>query len=204
MKSRITKTVALAALLAGAGGVAHATEGWYGRADVGYMFQGSSDFSHASSFTLDHRNDWMESGGLGYAFQNGFRLEGEISHRANRFDSGDLAHAGLVSGSEQVWAAMANVYYDFNRGGGVEPYVGLGAGYARIREHITASAGGGILDHDNTWAWQAMAGLAFQLTPQWDVDVGYRYFEAPAQSLVREFFLRPKAAAPETVMGIPR
>jgi peptidoglycan/LPS O-acetylase OafA/YrhL len=29
----------------------------------------------------------------------------------------------------------------------------------------------------------------------------YRYFEAPAQNLVREFFLRPEAAAPEIVMG---
>jgi len=29
----------------------------------------------------------------------------------------------------------------------------------------------------------------------------YRYFEAPAQNLVREFFLRQTAAAPETVLG---
>ena len=32
----------------------------------------------------------------------------------------------------------------------------------------------------------------------------YRYFEAPAQNLVREFFLRPKAAARETAMGIAK
>ena len=40
MKSRITKTVALAALMAGTAGVANATEGWYGRADVGWSFDG--------------------------------------------------------------------------------------------------------------------------------------------------------------------
>jgi peptidoglycan/LPS O-acetylase OafA/YrhL len=32
----------------------------------------------------------------------------------------------------------------------------------------------------------------------------YRYFEAPAQKLVREFFLRRKAAARQPVMGIPK
>jgi peptidoglycan/LPS O-acetylase OafA/YrhL len=32
----------------------------------------------------------------------------------------------------------------------------------------------------------------------------YRYFEAPAQNLVRELFLRPKAAARQPVMGIPK
>ena len=29
----------------------------------------------------------------------------------------------------------------------------------------------------------------------------YRYFEGPAQSLLRGFFLRPRAAAPEIVLG---
>jgi peptidoglycan/LPS O-acetylase OafA/YrhL len=32
----------------------------------------------------------------------------------------------------------------------------------------------------------------------------YRYFEAPAQNLVREFFLRSKAATPEAVLGVPK
>jgi peptidoglycan/LPS O-acetylase OafA/YrhL len=34
--------------------------------------------------------------------------------------------------------------------------------------------------------------------------VTYRYFEAPAQKLVRDFFLRPKAATSEAVLGIPK
>ena len=32
----------------------------------------------------------------------------------------------------------------------------------------------------------------------------YRYFEAPAQNLVREIFLRPRAGAAKTVLGIPK
>ena len=34
--------------------------------------------------------------------------------------------------------------------------------------------------------------------------LAYRYFEAPAQNLVRDFFLHPKAAARQPVMGIPK
>ncbi len=43
MNSRITKTMALAAMMAGTAGGANATEGWYGRADVGYSLAGNMD-----------------------------------------------------------------------------------------------------------------------------------------------------------------
>ena len=113
MKSRITKTVALAALMAGASGVANATEGWYGRADVGYSTSGSFDIDGAE---FDLENDWSQHLGLGYAFQNGFRADGEISHRYN-----DFGEDVLADGNAHVWAAMLNGYFDFNREGGVEP-----------------------------------------------------------------------------------
>ena len=41
MAKNLKRTLALAALMAGATGVANATEGWYGRADVGYSTDGS-------------------------------------------------------------------------------------------------------------------------------------------------------------------
>src|SRR5262245_45462344 len=84
MKSRITKTVALATLMTGAAGVAHATEGWYGRVDAGYSIEADLAIkgNHwAGESALD--DDWREFAGLGYAFANGFRLEGELGHRFN-------------------------------------------------------------------------------------------------------------------------
>src|SRR5687767_5875345 len=140
MKSRITKTVALAALMAGTAGVANATEGWYGRADVGWSFDGEYEvddngFAWGDNGTNQLEHDWTEHLGLGYAFSNGFRLEGELGHRFNQMEVVDILSAtqGLDGGGDvHVWSAMANLFYDFNRGGGLEPYVGAGVGAARI------------------------------------------------------------------------
>jgi OOP family OmpA-OmpF porin len=107
MKSRITKTVALAALMAGAAGVANATEGWYGRADIGWSFDGEIGCRTTTVYdfgtpTLEH--DWSEHLGLGYAFQNGFRLEGELATASTKLDPADTIDLG---GDVHAWSAMA-------------------------------------------------------------------------------------------------
>jgi outer membrane protein OmpA-like peptidoglycan-associated protein len=160
-----------------ASGAAHATEGWYGRADVGYSTDGSLDFGGGDDF--DFESDWSEYLGLGYAMPNsGLRLEGEISHRYNDFG----ADQGLADGNVHAWAAMLNAYWDFNRGGRVEPYVGLGVGGARL--NATADDGGTefFQDEDTVLAYQAMVGIAIGISDQWDLDIGYRYFTAPEAS----------------------
>jgi OOP family OmpA-OmpF porin len=174
MTSRITKTVALAALMASTAGAAYATEGWYGRADAGYSVGGEIDFGGSNNYELE--NDWSQHLGLGYAFANGFRAEGEISHRYNDF--GDDAAIPLDDGNVHAWAAMLNGYYDFNRGGSVQPYIGVGVGGARLNISADGPALGFIKDDDTVLAYQAMIGIAFDLTEQLALDVGYRYFVA--------------------------
>lgn len=167
MKSRLMKTLLLATIFSGAATLAHATEGWYGRADVGYSVDGALE-TDGGDFDFDH--DWSEHLGVGYAFKNGFRAEGELSHRFNDFQDFD--------GNARAWAVMANVFYDFNRGGRVQPYLGLGVGGARI--HTRGAVGPvSFSDDDTVVAYQAMIGAAITLTPQLDLDVGYRYFKAP-------------------------
>ncbi len=186
MKSRITQTVALAALMAGVGGVANATEGWYGRADVGYSQDGAFDLIAESptgfqrNFDLDQ--DWMGGIGLGYAFDNGFRLEGEVS---NRYNGLEPIVSGVSDGDVSVWAAMLNGYYDFNRDGQVSPYLGLGVGGARVDasflQHTPLVS---VDDADTAVAYQAMIGVAIGLSEQLDLDVGYRYFTVPDADFV--------------------
>ena len=181
MKSRITKTVALATLMTGAAGVAHATEGWYGRADVGYSVEG--DFDVKGNFwgrPGELENDWSQHLGLGYAFANGFRLEGELAHRWNGINDAAQIDAG---GDVHAWSGLINLYYDFNRGGAWEPYVGVGAGVSRISANAYDNVGPlgpqFIDDEDTSAAYQVLAGVAFSLTEQLDLDVGYRWFVAP-------------------------
>ncbi len=174
MKSRITKTVAIAALMAGASGAAQATEGWYGSADVGYSLDSTVEGNvDGEEFSADLEPDWMGALGLGYAFNNGFRTEGELAYRYNDWE-GEIDTVP-ATGYARSWSAMANLFYDFNRGGGAEPYVGVGVGAARV--------GGGIegigSDQDTVLAYQALAGIAFDISEQLDLDIGYRYFLAP-------------------------
>ncbi|MCL4716070.1 MAG: OmpA family protein [Hyphomonadaceae bacterium] len=186
MKSRITKTVALAALMAGAAGVANATEGWYGRADVGWSTDGEYDYDGTGFAYADGRasleSDWTQHLGLGYAFQNGFRLEGELAHRFNQLDIEDTLDGG---GDVHAWSAMANLFYDFNRGAAVEPYVGLGVGAARINANGAdlAPALRTYEGEDTVFAYQFLAGVGIGLTEQLSLDVGYRFFQADAAQI---------------------
>lgn len=178
MKSRITKTVALATLMTGAVGVAHATEGWYGRADIGYNFEGdfAIDGNHWGR-QGDLESDWRGFLGLGYAFQNSFRLEGEVGHRFNEIPQVPQIGQG---GDAHAWSGMLNLYYDFNRGGTVEPYVGVGAGFASVNANaFDPNALSGLDDKDASIAYQALAGVAVSIGPQLDIDFGYRWFLAP-------------------------
>jgi outer membrane protein OmpA-like peptidoglycan-associated protein len=159
----LKRTLALAALMGASAGVANATEGWYGRADVGYSVDGDLRFFGETNALQD---DWMGSAGFGYAFQNGFRAEAELAYRNNEVDN--------WNDDASVTSLMFNLYYDFNRDGMIQPYIGAGIGYGRLE----------FLDQDDSsMAWQAMVGAAVVLSPQWDLDIGYRYFQMPDASL---------------------
>lgn len=178
---KVKRVVALAALLAGVSGVANATEGWYGRADLGYSFEGSSDHTENGGvgfdFDIDHETDWSQHLGLGYAFSNGFRLEGELGHRFNQYNADDLNAVSLDDGDVHAWSAMANLFYDFNRGGRIEPYIGVGVGGVRFNNTIRDGAIT-MGEEDTVLGYQGLAGVAIGLTEQLDLDVGYRYFAA--------------------------
>jgi outer membrane protein OmpA-like peptidoglycan-associated protein len=178
MKANISKTLAIATLLAGGASAAYATEGWYGRVDAGYSFEGSIDYE---GIEAEMENDWVESLGLGYAFQNGLRLEGEVAHRYNE-TAVDLGIFGTGDGDAHAWSAMGNVYYDFNHGGAVQPYVGLGVGAARlnVNQFFFLAL---VDDQETSFAYQGMAGLAFAVTDQLTLDVGYRYFATEGAEL---------------------
>ncbi|WP_158767939.1 outer membrane beta-barrel protein [Terricaulis silvestris] len=177
MIKNLKRTLALAALMAGAGGAAHATEGWYGRADAGYSVGGDLDVDQATE-AFDLENNWMGSVGLGYALHNsGFRFEGELAYRDNDLEENPPA---LTEGEVQATSLMFNAYYDFNRGGRYEPYVGIGVGAAQLEAQALFNGANDQFDEEDTVAaYQAMAGVAIGLSERLDLDIGYRYFVAP-------------------------
>ncbi len=57
--------------------------------------------------------------------------------------------------------------------GKIHPYLGVGLGWSW--GEVNSSSGDAS---DNALAWQILAGVNFEITPQWSVDLGYRYFSA--------------------------
>ncbi|MEP6274755.1 outer membrane beta-barrel protein, partial [Hyphomonas sp.] len=134
-----------AAAFASAGFVAHAEDGWYARADATYGFDGKLDHDPAEqdvNATMGGMSDADESLGfglgLGYGFDNGFRLEGAAGYSDDDLTVpatfNGTAPVGAVSqtaGNLQVMELMLNGIYDFNPEGVIQPYVGLGIGVLR-------------------------------------------------------------------------
>jgi opacity protein-like surface antigen len=107
-----------------------------------------------------------------------WRLEGELTYRANDIDQ--FSGFGLlpVDGDVSSMALMANAYYDFRMvSPAFVPYIGGGLGGARIA--VDAS---GVDDDDIVFAYQFAAGIGFAVNKQVTLDLGYRYFATADQS----------------------
>ncbi|MGH1420432.1 MAG: outer membrane protein, partial [Hyphomonas sp.] len=165
-----------AAAFASVGLVAHAEDGWYARADIQASFDGTMDqdanFAHtAGGLTGDAAVD-EQLGlnlGLGYGFDNGFRLEGVTGYRGGDLEpdlgvSSEIAGTfPAASGNIQVIDLMVNGLYDFNREGTFQPYVGLGVGGARVnaKGNNRVTTNGTDLSSANGYA-DSDTGLAYQ------------------------------------------
>lgn len=177
MKKILQGATALAAILVAA--PAFAEEGWYGRVDAGYGFDGEfSPGNRSGGFA----SDWNQSIGLGYGFQNGFRLEGEVAHRFNNIDQTLFADTSDV----HTWSTMLNAIYDFSLSDKVHPYIGVGAGLARVDAGVTGVTSatppvvsGIVNDSDTGFAYQGLVGIGLDLSDRLTMDFGYRYFAAP-------------------------
>lgn len=125
----------------------------------------------------------------GYAFNSGLRLELEAAHRDNDFGSITLANgqpSQRNSGHEYADLAAVNVWYDLFPAGRVHPYIGGGAGALRVAVRNPGVDNLGLFqdgsglrsDFDLVFAWQAGAGLRFDLTRHWTASVDYRYLRS--------------------------
>lgn len=140
----------------------------------GYVLGGAglsllSNAATRGSVNATHEFDpgWMGLGAIGHAFENGFRLEGELGFRRNNVDNGP--------GSAQAWTVMGNALYDFRTGSRFTPYVGVGIGGARLRFDNVSAGATSIDDSDTVLAYQGLAGITYRLDSNIRLDLGYRY-----------------------------
>lgn len=166
-RNRILAVTALGLLMAGPA-LAQQSEGFYVGAGIGANKASDEDYSTAAgSAKAEYDWDWAGLGSLGYALGNGFRVEGELSHRG-----ADIDKVGGAAGSGELdaTALMANLLYDIPTGTAFKPYLGFGLGAVRLNADNVRTVAGSTLDDDDTvLGMQGIAGLGYAITPQLDL-----------------------------------
>ncbi|EAQ29412.1 hypothetical protein NAP1_01530 [Erythrobacter sp. NAP1] len=146
------------------------------------------------AWDTDFDTGYTISGQVGYAFENGFRLEAEAAYseydvsghsellvggaNIDGVDSavltrGDASGANptvgevLADGQGDVsnFGLFANVYYDIQTGSGFKPYVGAGLGYQWVDVDYRPSGVAVGEDDDSGFAYQLMAGAGYEVSP---------------------------------------
>lgn len=148
--------------------------GWYAGLGAGATLQQETgtDTSGVSNYKFS-KPGYDVLGDVGYAWNNGLRLEGEAFHNNSvvKNNDGSLANTDL----------FANALYDFDIGSFLTPYVGAGVGVAFIdADNIgPISIGSGTTTHINDsstkFAYQGIAGVAAKIDNEWSVTADYRY-----------------------------
>jgi opacity protein-like surface antigen len=85
-------------------------------------------------------------------------------------------------------AVFANLYYDFNMGGTIEPYVGAGIGFAQVEVDYTPSGVGIINGDDTALAWQLKGGVTWKFDPRWEAYGEYAYRQTDDITLDNRLF----------------
>lgn len=90
---------------------------------------------------------------------------------------------GLIENELRSQSLMLNGYYDFKNTSKFTPYLGAGVGVTRInnKQVINPEFFGesdSQSDTSNTFTWSASVGVAYQVTENVALDLGYRYVDA--------------------------
>jgi opacity protein-like surface antigen len=177
MTPKLLATATLAASLAG--GAPALAEGLYvgGFGGVNSLEDAELDLGIVD-FDIENDTGWTAGAAVGYGFDFGLRTEAELAYRMNDHDEGSTLGTGFgLDGDTSALSIMGNVWYDLPLAWPVRPYVGGGAGMARIGVNDMEAFAGEIAD-DSDWvfAYQLGAGLGYQLSPRVGLTAEYRYF----------------------------
>lgn len=147
--------------------------GGYVGGALGLTIQSDSDVSPeggGNSVVLETGPGFGLAFSGGYAFGNGARAEVEIGYRRTVADKVDGAD---IDGPVSSFTIMTNAAYDFNAGN-VVPYIGAGIGVAIVAADINAGTTQVVNDGRAGFAYQAMFGVGYKVTPQVTMSFDYR------------------------------
>ncbi len=155
--------------------------GWYG------VFEGGGTYIYDTEVatyippalplagTVGAEYGWAGLASLGYAYNNGWRVEVEGGYRNNGLES--ITVGGVVTpmtGDLSQYTAMVNFMYDLPSSGPVTFSLGagIGADWGRLD---TPSLGSPILADNVSLAFQGIAGMSVRVASWLDLVLNYRF-----------------------------
>ena len=112
------------------------------------------------------------------------------SHGTDRITFPGGVGTDTYHATKSEWVVLANAYVDLGTWWCVTPFVGAGVGGARVRSRTSPTWALPILvaarcrslafgDNVSQWnlAWALHAGLAYKVTPNFTVELAYRYLD---------------------------
>jgi opacity protein-like surface antigen len=178
------------------------SSGIYLRGDIGVGVTNYGDYrqqevSQAGGTFIakeDSSTTFFGGGGIGYRFNNWFRVDGTLEYRGgatvgatdvlfNPFIGGNQTNT--YKGNLSSIVALFNAYVDLGTWNCLTPYIGAGIGYASNRitgltdqglQFTGASTLATASDGDKSGvAWALMAGVGYEVNKNLTLEVGYRY-----------------------------
>ena len=123
---------------------------------------------------VKYKNGFVGAAEFGVSY-DAWRLGLEVAYRQNKFNEGKTTNdLKEVYNKINALSAMVNVYYDYALTDECSLYLGLGLGVAKAnfveKEEAKRETG------KTVFAWQVMAGVAYDINENWTVEAGYRLF----------------------------
>jgi opacity protein-like surface antigen len=176
--------------------------GWYLRGDVSYLPEESYRNVDFGSLTVGYSNDEkpvFASIGFGYHFNDYLRADINVgflpgNETSASFDNSpnDIASARVENSAR---TAIVNGYVDLGTYVGLTPYIGAGIGLFQGKykassafDDLTpadADAATALSKTKYSWAYTLNAGVAYQISKNVSVDLGYQYMSAPDAEYAR-------------------
>lgn len=155
---------------------------WYTGADGGVDFLRDADIKGREADGTSFKDRSISNAGYALLLQGGYDFGGpkaelEVGWRSAGLKSLQESE-GRRSGSTSSLSFMANGLYEFLPKSSWHPFLGAGLGAARTSARWKNDEGTFLKDADWVLAYQAMAGVSYDLSRTWGVKVQYRYFGA--------------------------
>lgn len=155
---------------------------WYVRGDLGYAWFGVDRAVAAPGFLSPSDNALDRTavigGGIGYK-GSWLRTDVTLDYSATGY-RGTILAPGDATAKVGALSALFNGYLDLGTWYGLTPYLGGGAGVSQIKmtdytSTLAPPFTPGLSNTQWKFAWAVMGGTAYSITPNFAVDLGYRY-----------------------------